>query len=868
MRTGVLAVFGILLSAICLASQGLPMPMDVPLPDYPDTVVASIPTGGRPGNAGMTVDGQLVYVPAGTSDFVAVVRTSDDSIVSTFHLAGRPDCAVPSPDGQYMFISNSRGGSVTKVRLSDDSIVGQVAVLSDPREMAFVRNGEYLYANIFRAGENHVAVLRTSDCSLVQYITVGYDPWGIVATADGEHCYVSCGYADSVYVLRTSDNTIETTIPTHHRPRDIALSPAEDLLYVVCALAESVDVIRTADGRTVASIPVSGNPLSMVISPDGEYLYVSGDGSDSLTVISTSDNRVVKKLYIGSLPWKGAFLPDGSALYVGVADDGCVKVIGNVDVGPVALSAHGLVDSGTVQVPRAVVRNLGPTTQVFPMTMNIGTGYAQTVQEPLAARMTDTVVFPPWVASPVGMFAVTCFTSLVGDEDPTNDTIRDSVRVLAPLTNDVGAIAILSPPATSESGSVHFPMAIVCNFGLTPAPFPVTMGIGSSYVQTVQETLSAGVTDTMVFPAWTAEPVGLTSITCFTLLLGDEQPTNDTILDSTQVVRPARHDVGAVAIVSPTGSVRAGDTVIPQARIRNLGNTQERFFDVRFRIGASYNRTVNVADVLFPDSMVVLAFPPWVAEAGNWTVSCSTMLGSDENRTNDRIGFSLRVFVASLELASDQSGRFAPGKSETYRFYARIQEDTGDVVELAQPSAPMGWNVRLGDSAGTHDLTDTDGDGIPDLGYVARGDSSWFSLGVTARTGTQGDTASLSQFRIPVAGHVAGRPDIADTAVLTLTLVPELSIHNFPNPFSDHTAFVVGLPEDGKASLTVYTRDGARVCRVLANADLPAGVHLVPWDGVNDNGRGIAPGTYEYLLVYAHAGKTDRIRKRLVLTKE
>jgi flagellar hook assembly protein FlgD len=113
---------------------------------------------------------------------------------------------------------------------------------------------------------------------------------------------------------------------------------------------------------------------------------------------------------------------------------------------------------------------------------------------------------------------------------------------------------------------------------------------------------------------------------------------------------------------------------------------------------------------------------------------------------------------------------------------------------------------------------------------------------------------------------VGGRPDIADTAVLSLTLLPAFSAHNFPNPFSDHTTFVVGLPEDGKASLTVYTRAGERVCRVLANADLSAGVHLVRWNGVNDNGRTTAPGTYEYLLDYVHAGKTDRIRKKLVVS--
>lgn len=46
MRAGVLLVVCVLLSAICLVSQGFTMPMGMPLPDYPDTVVATIPTGG------------------------------------------------------------------------------------------------------------------------------------------------------------------------------------------------------------------------------------------------------------------------------------------------------------------------------------------------------------------------------------------------------------------------------------------------------------------------------------------------------------------------------------------------------------------------------------------------------------------------------------------------------------------------------------------------------------------------------------------------------------------------------------------------------------------------------------------------------
>jgi hypothetical protein len=350
--------------------------------------------------------------------------------------------------------------------------------------------------------------------------------------------------------------------------------------------------------------------------------------------------------------------------------------------------------------------------------------------------------------------------------------------------------------------------------------------------------------------------------------VGDEDPTNDTIRDSVQVLPSPIHDVGAAAIVSPSGSVRAGDTVVPRARIRNFGNRQERYFDVRFRIGASYNEKVNVAVALPADSTAEVAFPPWSAEAGDWAVSCSTILGSDADSTNDRVSSSVRVFEQTLAIGPDQSDRVEAGKGNSYSFYALIQGEAGGIVEVARPSAPAGWNVRLCDTTGANDLIDSDGDGLPDLGFMAQGESSWFSLDVTAPSGTQGDTASLGQGVFLVAGHVGDRPNIADTAVLTVTLVPELSIHNFPNPFTDHTAFVIGLPEDGKASLTVYTRTGERVCRILTNADLRAGAHFVDWNGVNDHGRSIAPGTYEYLLDYVHAGKTDRIRKKLVLTRQ
>jgi hypothetical protein len=539
------------------------------------------------------------------------------------------------------------------------------------------------------------------------------------------------------------------------------------------------------------------------------------------------------------------------------------------DVGPtVILTPVGTVDSGTQVTPAVVVRNFGTSTAVFPTTLAIGSGYSQTLSETLAAGVRDTMSFPDWTAGPVGTLGVTCFTALAGDQNPTNDTITDSVRVRRVYDVDVAPIKLLSPAGTVDSGAVYQPSVVVRNLGRTAAGFPVTMQLGAGYSATVPETLAPGLSDTLVFPTWTAEPVGRLAVTCYTALVGDEDPTNDTISDSVRVVGPPLHDVGAVTILAPTGTVRAWDTVIPRARVRNFGNTVERFFNVRLRIGTGYNRAALAAQILYPDSTVELTFAPWVAASGNWAVSCSTMLDNDENRANDKVTSTVRGVEQLLHIEPDQTDRLEIGTGKTYQFHALIEGDTGGVVEVARPTAPTGWSARLGDATGTNDLIDTDGDGTPDLGFLDPGVQRVFSLEVMTPSGLAGDTAALTQKTFVIAGHMGNDSTVADTALLNLTLVPGFSVHNFPNPFSDRTAFVIGLPADGEVSLTVYTRAGERVCRVIDREDEPTGVHVVRWEAVNDNGRGVAPGTYEYVLDYVHQGKTDRIRKRLVVTRE
>jgi hypothetical protein len=91
------------------------------------------------------------------------------------------------------------------------------------------------------------------------------------------------------------------------------------------------------------------------------------------------------------------------------------------------------VDSGTVVTPRVVLKNFGTFEETFPVWMNIGAAYSESVEVTMAAGTMDTVDFADWAADSVDTFAMSCFTVLAADENPANDTLAGTV-VIWPLT--------------------------------------------------------------------------------------------------------------------------------------------------------------------------------------------------------------------------------------------------------------------------------------------------------------------------------------------------------------------------------------------------------------------------------------------------
>jgi hypothetical protein len=84
---------------------------------------------------------------------------------------------------------------------------------------------------------------------------------------------------------------------------------------------------------------------------------------------------------------------------------------------------------------------------------------------------------------------------------------------------------------------------------------------------------------------------------------------------------------------------------------------------------------------------------------------------------------------------------------------------------------------------------------------------------------------------------------------------------NCPNPFNPMTEIRFDLPEAAAVRLSVYNVLGQEIRR-LTDEMLPAGAHLVTWDGRDERGRAVSSGIYLYRL---SAGGFSAMKKMLLL---
>ena len=148
------------------------------------------------------------------------------------------------------------------------------------------------------------------------------------------------------------------------------------------------------------------------------------------------------------------------------------------------------------------------------------------------------------------------------------------------------------------------------------------------------------------------------------------------------------------------------------------------------------------------------------------------------------------------------------------------------------------------------------------------GVGSQYTSGVTGQGVTNGaltfivpmDAPSQLFYQCGVHGAMGGTINITGAVDVPGGAIPNVVWLGpaTPNPAHEGTMFRIGLPHGASIDFALYDLRGRKV-RELAGGDLPAGEHLIRWDGRDRAGAPAPSGLYFYRLRVEHRVLSGRI---------
>lgn len=233
-----------------------------------------------------------------------------------------------------------------------------------------------------------------------------------------------------------------------------------------------------------------------------------------------------------------------------------------------------------------------------------------------------------------------------------------------------------------------------------------------------------------------------------------------------------------------------------------------------------------------------------------------------------------RLFITGQEIGwemADQGGA-ALAWYNTYLHANFVRDDTNDMSITGVAGDPIGGGLTLTISGGDGANNQTYPDAISPRGAGA---SACLIYSPTYTAAIRADNGSHRVVYLGFGFEAINNPTARATLMQRSLdwLLPYVAdagdqvpsprrLTAAPNPFNPRTEISFALGAPGAVRLELYDLRGHLV-RVLADGDLEAGEHRVPWDGRDDAGRALPSGSYLCRL----AAEGRQVARKLTLVR-
>ena len=239
--------------------------------------------------------------------------------------------------------TNGNGQKVEVVDLATDTSVAVISSVGASQRVAISPDG----ARAVVAGSSKATVIDTSTNQVINQITVGSTPLGVVFHPTQQTVYVASYGANAVYAINLQTNTVAATITGVPGAYGVAISPDGSKLYATATNgfsgAGSVKIIDTSNNTIIGSVTAGTGPVDIALNAAGSLAYVVNLSSASITKIDLSTNTATAtwNLTAGSSP-RGIAL-GASYLYVGLSASGKYSKVDLATGNKVDVTAGGTV---------------------------------------------------------------------------------------------------------------------------------------------------------------------------------------------------------------------------------------------------------------------------------------------------------------------------------------------------------------------------------------------------------------------------------------------------------------------------------------------------------------------------------------------
>lgn len=292
-----------------------------------DTVVATVPVVQNPFGVALPVGQPVAYllsagngVPAAPSGRVHKLDTATNTVTDTVDTGGGPSISIAvHPSLPRLYVANHGGSNTVSIIDTDTmTLLTTIGTYLWPTMVAVHPSGDRVYV-VTQWGWVHV-IDPTTD-TIVRTIQVDGEglAFGVAFSPGGDRAYFGHGCDGSlcpygvgeVDVLDTATETIIERITVGEEPRGIVVNPAGTHVYVANhggTNGGTVSVISTAANAVVDTITVGPQPWSVSVTPDGGKLYVVNNGDSTVSVIELGARGGGSGIPVGPTEARGAAL--------------------------------------------------------------------------------------------------------------------------------------------------------------------------------------------------------------------------------------------------------------------------------------------------------------------------------------------------------------------------------------------------------------------------------------------------------------------------------------------------------------------------------------------------------------------------------